>query len=274
MTRRTSLVSTLIAGLTLAIAAPVAAGGSFGPPTVVVGTDLSATLRVGDVAAAGDTVIVAFVRERPTDNEVPDRASLFSRSFDGGGTFDAEDVDDLQALRVEACPDGSLPPESILLAATTLSGGDRRITASNGSTSTQFGVEGADSSRPGIACVPGKRVAVVYLRTQGGTTTARLRTFRLGTPTISLVTDVSLGAANKGSTPAVAAVGDRIYVAWTGGNQLRFKRFVVGGAPSFSLTAKPTVTIETSNSQRAPRLAADGSGCCSHGSARQTSWPG
>jgi hypothetical protein len=71
-------------------------------------------------------------------------------------------------------------------------------------------------------------------------------------------TGFDLGSVSKSADPVIVADGGWVHLAWMSGTALKYKRFAVGGAPSYALTPRPTVSIETTSGQSAPQLGVDG----------------
>jgi hypothetical protein len=158
-------------------------------------------------------------------------------------------VADRQAPRVDVC--GPLEGDQVS-GSSWLDGGTRTVTFYLAGSLTNH----ANHTRPDVTCVADGRAFGVALRTADGSTRLKLYSNLVGASELDV--ELDLGRANKGSTPAVAAVADRLYVAWTQGTKLRFKRFTIATGPDRAMTASPTVTLEDTASQSSPRLAADG----------------
>jgi hypothetical protein len=119
--------------------------------------------------------------------------------------------------------------------------------------------DGGDAyTRPDVACAEPGRVVTSFLRADDAGTRVWLFSFDATWTDDDLNDGRDLGPASKDSTPSVAATPDMIHLAWKHGTKLRYKRFTVGDAPEYPVTAKPTVTVDTAAGLGNVRLAADG----------------
>lgn len=244
MTRH-PLRALLLAALAALTVAPAAhAGGSITVRTGQAGAELHAS----DLSARGEA-LVAW-QEHGIGGA---KGGMASASEVGGAFNEWMAVTDYQQLRVDACP----APLSRVAAGTEPSGADTRMFLAANRTQRIIEEAGTDYLHPDVACVDAKLVVLAVLVRKRGATRLIVWTFKPDL-TDGARFGFDLGRTDAGSAPTITAADGWVHVAWVDGSRLKLKRFKVGSAPGFTLSAKPTTTIETFAGQRAPRLGADG----------------
>lgn len=250
--RRTLLLTGLATASLLLGAAPGAMAAGFGPAfTVFEESAPDAAVELTDLVGApvegGNQVILGIHDQFGTTSLavlaqwVPD---VVLSSWGSVG----------QATRVDVCVGipGAAFARDVAGARTVVLG------VANALARTTLDENGDAFTRPDIACAEPARQAVTFLRNGDAGLHAWMFTFDATWSTDNLHYGLDLGAASKGSTPAIAATPDAIHVAWKDGTKLRYKRFTVGAGPDYAVTPLPTKTLDTSNSLDELRLAAEG----------------
>lgn len=252
MARHPSLLTlTIAAGLFLG-ATPAALAGGFGDTaTLYEGTGPDSIVEITDVfgspAEGGDSLLIGAHDQIGSDSSividqwVPD---VFLDSLGQVG----------QAPRVDMCAG------TIGVAFAREVGAARTVHVSTMDDRDLLDLDdnGDAFSRPDIACSHPGRQAISFLRRGDNGLRVWMFTFDATWTDDDLHYALDLGAASKGSTPAIAATPSAIHVAWKNGTKLRYKRFTVGAGPDFAITPLPTKTLDTSSSLDELRLAAEG----------------
>ena len=250
MIRRASLVTAVISGCLLG-GAVAAQAGDFGPTkTIYEGVETEDLVEISEVStwptpADGDMLAVPGVRS----------SGLLTHLW---GT----DAD----LEVSVIGPAGTSPRSQFCAGTlgqvfaARDGAARSVVLGTLADPAQGTIDedGDAYTRPDIACAEPGRVVISFLRTGDAGTRVWLFSFDASWTDDDLNDGRDIGPASKDSTPAVAATPGMIHLAWKHGPKLRYKRFTVGDAPGYPVSAKPTVTVDTAAGLGNVRLAADG----------------
>lgn len=244
MTRRPIRALLLAALAAITLAPSASAGESLTVRTGQAGAELHAM----DMSAQGGA-LVAW-QERGIEGA---KGGMASSELVGSTFFEWMAITGYQQLRVDACP----APLYRVAAGTEISGADRRMFLVATSKQRYIEETGTDYLRPDVTCVGADLIVLAVLVRKNGAARLILWTFKPDL-TDGARFGFDLGRANAGSAPAIVASEGWVHVAWIDGSKLKLKRFKVGAAPGFTLSPKPTTTIETFNGQRAPQLGVDG----------------
>lgn len=249
MIRRASLLTAMVSVCLLG-GAVGAQAGDFGPTlTLYEGVEFEDVVEISDASAwtsdvLGDVVVVPGVRSGAI------LTHLWAPGFTPQGTPGPAGT----SPRSQICA-GKVAQVFAVKVGAVRSVVVKDLDADQGITIN----DGGDAfTRPDVACAEPGRIAVSFLRTGDAGTRVWLFSFDATWEDDDLHDGRDIGPASKDSTPAVAATPDMIHLAWKHGTKLRYKRFTVGAAPGYPVTAKPTVTVDTAAGLGNVRLAADG----------------
>lgn len=241
--------ATLIAALAITSIAPGALAG--GPEAITVwrSAPSGTTALLEDISAFEDRAYSAWV-ERGSGVE----ARFVARYNGGANSIEYTDLADRSGPRVDVC---ASPVNVTAVATYDGPTGDRALELLGGGLNRKIEEPGTDFRRADVACHQGGLIALAVNRKPGSKTRLILWLFK---PDLTDAPDTGwdLGPSDAGVTPAIAAGGGYLHVTWRTGTSIKYKRYKVGAAPNYLLTPKPTVTIELTTGQDAPRIAVDG----------------
>jgi uncharacterized protein (DUF736 family) len=244
MTRR-PLRALLLAALATLTLTPAAFAGD----AILVRTgQADAALGVEDLSVRG--VVVAAWEEEMDSGA---KGGFATSEQAGSGFFEWMAVTGYERLRVDACP----APLFRVAAGTQVVGDDRRMFLVADTTQRTIEEAGTDYLRVDVTCVDANLVVLAVLVRKNGATRLIIWTFKPDL-TDGAEFGFDLGRATPTSAPAIVASDGWVHVAWVDGSKLKLKRFTVGAAPGFKLTAKLTTVIETRPGQGWPQLGVDG----------------
>lgn len=240
----------LVGLLAVVALTPTALAGDDGTPTVWRTAPSGTTALLEDISAFGDRAFSAWVERGP------DVETRYVARYNGGdNTIDFTTRPDASGPRLDLC---GIPIDTVAVAVYDGPTGDRAIELiANDGPRRRIEEAGTDFRRADVACHQGGLIALAVNRTHGGKTRLILWLFNADL-TDAPDTGWDLGPSDPGVTPAIDAGGGFLHVTWRSGTSIRYKRYKVGAAPGYLLTPKPTVTIESTTGQSAPRIAADG----------------
>lgn len=234
-----------------------ATAGAFEPTTTVLTTDPGQHLTVTDIASRDGRVVVTA-----DGSEGSARWASVFWSSDQGATWDATTAFGAAARESQGTICNGEAAYVVSRAAILPASSWQIVLETQSFDGASHGflllADSGVNRRPDVACIADAKVAVAWFRKGAGSAhTVRLVVRRAGGEDLSpQAFNLGPGSVSKGL--AVAATGDRVYVAWFNGNALKLKRFKVGPAPARQVMALGTATILTHASARDPRLAAAG----------------
>jgi hypothetical protein len=248
--RRGVLPALLAFGGALTLSATASAEPGYSTPITLRTGPPGAGVELEDIAAAGRRISVVWEESQGENSRI-----LLRTSTDGGRTFRARRlVDDRHASNAstDVCegfawvastfrnPEDASETDGLGISGYQLSGPV---------TSGELVVESGGAQHvdeTDFACVGGRRRAVAWVdRDFEGTSTVRIRFLPFVRDIEDVPPDVQRSfPADAFTSVAVAAVGDRVWLAWeTTSHRIRIMPFDVGPGPDFPVTPRAAMTL-------------------------------
>lgn len=247
--RRTVIAIALATSAVLAGSGPSLAGGAWTAPVVLRTAASGVPLDVGDIAGAGNGVVVGWKENPPAAAENVRMRWSTDRGVNWWSTLRL-DARPQREIQVDACSGTAWAVSGLQIDtspntwAVALDGHEMAGLPRETSILTTAGI----ARKPDIACAGARRLAIAWF--QSSSSGYRVKLFSrgvvldlLGENPPEVRRDLGPGALKKGL--AIAATATRIHVAWFAGNDLKLKRYDLGAAPRYRLTEHPTQTIAT-----------------------------